>query len=371
MRKVFLFCFLLFLSSFKSYSQGVYSPDTVLNKKNHEGKKIGAWKKYYSNGGLKYEGTFLNDKPIGVFKRYYPDGSPLAVSLYEKNGSIFIRSYFKGSKKKQFEGRYTSENVRHGEWKAYHSNGKMRALEQYKNGKYNGVSQYFYSSGIKGDVVTYKNGVLDGKRAVFYKNGKHFKTMFYKNGSATGEIFANDRNGRPLYRGNYKGGLKHGKWKMFKEGKEWVTLDFDSGISKQEQTLEVHLHSKDSILESYNIISLPDLLDLRQLLDDLNPADSLIFSKNTNYLATKDFSGITFLNTNTIDFLPRKVTIFRENIRITNGEEVAYFFDEKKRIEKLLFSFAEENNIPYTTLLKFGYAHEQERKGLSGHERRY
>ena len=49
----------------------VFAQTDEINKTDNNGLKQGKWIKYHSNGKIKYEGNFKDDKPIGQMKRYY------------------------------------------------------------------------------------------------------------------------------------------------------------------------------------------------------------------------------------------------------------------------------------------------------------
>jgi hypothetical protein len=97
------------------------------------GKREGAWIRYYSNGQLYYKGNYKNGKKEGAWIRYY------------SNGQLYYKGNYKNGKKE-------------GAWISYYSNGLLISKGNYKNGKKEGawISYLFDGSFRSG---TYKDGV--------------------------------------------------------------------------------------------------------------------------------------------------------------------------------------------------------------------
>ena len=69
------------------------------NLTDQQGRKQGKWVKNYNYGSMRYEGMFLDDKPVGEFKYYYKDGSLKAITRYSASGdSAATKSFHKNGK---------------------------------------------------------------------------------------------------------------------------------------------------------------------------------------------------------------------------------------------------------------------------------
>lgn len=78
-----------------------------------------------------------------------------------------------------------------GKWVAFYDNGKMKSIENWKNGMLNGKYILYNEKGKKVLETYYKNGIDNGKYAIYYANGK------------------------PRILGQIKNGIPVGKWKRY------------------------------------------------------------------------------------------------------------------------------------------------------------
>ena len=92
---------------------------------------------------------YVNKKPIGVQKAWW------------ENGNIeFERHFFEEYNDLYKELDSTMGYVFHGLFKRWYENGKDKSEIHYIKGIKDGVSSYFYESGLLESKETYKNGVL-------------------------------------------------------------------------------------------------------------------------------------------------------------------------------------------------------------------
>ena len=78
---------------------------------------------------------------------------------------------------------------------SYHENGQLKKVENYKNGKREGVETYFENGQLE-FRGNYKNGEPDGLGEGFYDNGQLWNRENYNNGKLDGlrEWFDEDGN---------------------------------------------------------------------------------------------------------------------------------------------------------------------------------
>lgn len=215
----------LFFVLFNTILIGI-SAQEVINQLDANGKFHGKYKKLYSNGNLRYEGTFDHGKEVGIFKFYAVSGekTPIAIKEYfPKNDTIKI-SYFTLSGKLESEGKMI-EKERIGEWKYYFPDGKtLMSIEHYNHDKLDGEVKIFYKDGTLTEISHYKNGNLHGNRKRFAEDGKPVEDLNYFEGKVHGPAVIYDEKGEIYAKGNYENGLKTGEWE-FKINGQWVKTE--------------------------------------------------------------------------------------------------------------------------------------------------
>jgi antitoxin component YwqK of YwqJK toxin-antitoxin module len=123
------------------------------------GKKEGAWVRYWENGQLKDKNNFKNGKREGTSVAYHDDGQ-----LNEKGN-------YKDDKKE-------------GAWIHYWKNGQLGLKGNFKNGKEDGVFIAYHRDGQLRGKGNLKNGKQEGATVVYNKDGTVNKegTGTYKDG---------------------------------------------------------------------------------------------------------------------------------------------------------------------------------------------
>ncbi|WP_291113573.1 toxin-antitoxin system YwqK family antitoxin [Flavobacterium sp. UBA6135] len=191
------------------------------NQLNAKGQKHGLWKGYYDDTkNLKYEGTFENGKEVGVFTFYDNTKTKRVVATREfdaKDNSAYT-IFYKG-KFKVSEGKVVNK-LYEGEWKYYHLDmDQIMTLENYKNGKLDGVRKVFYKSGELAEETNYKEGKREGSYKKYAENGIVMEELNYKNDLFHGPAIYKETDGTISITGQYKNGLSVGEWKYYEKGK--------------------------------------------------------------------------------------------------------------------------------------------------------
>ena len=101
-------------------------------------RKNGYGKEYYDNGGIKFEGIYINGKKWNGTG--YTDKNESAFELIDGNG--LVKEYYDNGKL-QFEGEYL-KGVKHGQGKEYYKNGKLKFEGEYLNGEKNRKGKGYY-----------------------------------------------------------------------------------------------------------------------------------------------------------------------------------------------------------------------------------
>jgi antitoxin component YwqK of YwqJK toxin-antitoxin module len=93
-----------------------------INQYTHDGKKIGIWEEYWSNGKLWYKGSYKNGERDGIWEWYYDNGQLVSKGPYI-NGK------------------------RDGYWEKYFDNGNLYSKGSYKNDKKDGIWEEWFKDG--------------------------------------------------------------------------------------------------------------------------------------------------------------------------------------------------------------------------------
>ncbi len=214
MKKILLIVFLA-LSNF------ILAQDK-LNQFDEKGLRHGVWKGYHEESKRpRYEGTFIHGKETGIFK-YFDDtkaGTIIATRDFSKGDGSCYTIFFDQKNNKVSEG-LVKNKLFEGQWKYYHKESKdIMTLENYKNGKLNGIRKVFYKENELAEEVNYVDGKKNGLGKTFGENGKQIDEHNYVNDDLEGKAVYFDVTGKKLYEGTYKNNAKIGIWKFYENDK--------------------------------------------------------------------------------------------------------------------------------------------------------
>lgn len=198
----------------------LFAQDNI-NKFDDKGQRHGVWKGIYEETKRpRYEGTFNHGKETGTFK-YFDDtkaGSVIATRVFAKDGSCYT-TIFDQKGNKVSEGKEVNKQ-HEGEWKFYHKESSvLMALENYKNGKLNGVRKVYYPNKAINEESVYTNGVKDGPYKKYTEKGVLLEDTVYKNGELHGPATFKNENDQLVAKGNFVNGRKMGMWQFYENGK--------------------------------------------------------------------------------------------------------------------------------------------------------
>lgn len=204
------------------------------NRVDEKGLKQGPWKKMHSNGRVRYEGQFENDKPVGLFKYYYENGALQATNnhvgdgtvanhVYHPNGKIKAKGIFRGTLKDSL-------------WQYYNDQEHLVLEETYRNDTLNGAQKTYYDNGQLGEEMHFRMGEKQGPWLKFFDNAKPWVDGFYENGNLHGEFKMYFEDGKPKIKGKYEKGIRTGWWLMYNDNGSVKTQDkYVDGILKQQK----------------------------------------------------------------------------------------------------------------------------------------
>ncbi|CAN1529154.1 MORN variant [Flavobacteriaceae bacterium] len=201
--------------------QSIFS-QTISNPVDDKGRKDGIWKGFYEESGRqRYEGTFERGKEIGVFN-FYDDTKAktvIATRTFSSKDNTCYTIFYDQNKNIVSEGKEINK-LHEGLWKYYHKSSKtIMTLENYKNGKLEGIRTVYYPSGKIVDETIYKNGLKEGVYKKYSDTGIVLEKSFFKNNEYEGEAVYKDPNDLVIAKGVFKDGKKVGMWQFFVDGK--------------------------------------------------------------------------------------------------------------------------------------------------------
>ncbi len=182
------------------------------NKKDAKGLKQGEWKKYHSNGMLRYVGNFKDDKPVGVFKYYYDTGN-LQVKMTHYGEVSYSNVYYETGEVKG-TGKYENQK-KDSIWTYYDKEGYKKANEFYLSGKRQGTWLIYYNNGQIAEEKEYNNDFENGNWKQYFYNGKTKLTATYVNGELEGRATYYGKNGKKAVTGPFVKGARHGYWTFY------------------------------------------------------------------------------------------------------------------------------------------------------------
>lgn len=91
-------------------------------------------------------------------------------------------------------------------------------IENYKNGKLEGLRTVYYPNTKIAEEMMYKNGVKDGIYKKTAVNGTLLEQSTYKNNEYNGDAVFYDSDGTIASKGKFLNGKKVGMWQFFTKG---------------------------------------------------------------------------------------------------------------------------------------------------------
>jgi antitoxin component YwqK of YwqJK toxin-antitoxin module len=224
------------------YVLGIFMVTSVLsqtdiNKFNAKGEKHGKWRELYESSKIpKYEGEFVNGKPVGTFTYYYPNKVLKSVMVFDKNPDISRCTMYDENGKKNAFGKYVKKE-KDSVWTYYSPPGYLSYRESYRNGLLHGEKLVFYPPENDKSATqqvfqqyAYMNGKLEGPVKEYFPNGKLKLEGTYKDDNSHGEWKKYHPNGKLFFHERYKNGKRHGWWSTYDEnGKELGRVLYQNG----------------------------------------------------------------------------------------------------------------------------------------------
>lgn len=186
-------------------------------------------KGFYSNGNIKFEGTYAHDHRTGLWKFYNTYGNLSTVENYtdgKLNGET--TNYFNNGKVKNvieynndFKNGYYREfykngviasegwmvnDTMQGTWKNYYPNGKISAVNYYIDDEIHGKNQRYYYDGTLNDEIICDRGILLGSNS--YDSLGKINSQYTLN-MGEGQAILKSLNGQEVFNATYVHGLRN------------------------------------------------------------------------------------------------------------------------------------------------------------------
>ncbi len=209
-----------------------------------DGKKEGAYIRWYDSGSIAEEGEYKKGEKLGIWRETYESGQTRIEAEYDANQKSGKYTSFFENGNKRAEGSYL-DGVMDGVWTNYHNNSKLSEQGDMVAGKKNGKWIYYSTSGKKESAIRYVNGVekvsrgkkpsqkvgsnnddTDPKGTIRVKNPDAPVGNPDKRCKDGGQIFGNEPPlGKQLW--CERDGKKHGMWKQWWEsGNRWIDGEY-------------------------------------------------------------------------------------------------------------------------------------------------
>ena len=177
------------------------------------GKLDGSWTFWDNNGYLAAKKEFDNGIQKGHSTTYHPKGHKLTdglVSGFDDYGNL----------------------IKDGKWLFWNESGIIKEEVNFNNGKRQGLTTYFSSTGKESAKIIYKDDLpWDGEWTTWYQNGSKKETGIYAQGQKQSPWTAWYENGQKKYVIHYVNSIKHGLYTEWtKDGRLHKDINFDNGI---------------------------------------------------------------------------------------------------------------------------------------------
>jgi uncharacterized protein len=203
----------------------LYENGAVVKSKVEDEPDIEIVTKHDQDGKLIYSGPYRNKVPVGIHRDFGKDGKVINSYIYNDNGLLLSEGIvdesgnFNGKWKDLYsngkikaEGQFT-DNRRTGQWKFYNISGKIEQTGSYNNGRPDGLWNWYYDDGSLLKEEEYFQGQRDGSSTEYSATGEIIAQGQYSEGEKNGDW--KYKIGDVTEAGKYIAGLRDGVWKSY------------------------------------------------------------------------------------------------------------------------------------------------------------
>lgn len=198
----------------------VYDGEIIIYQDNGKKQRVEHWKNYKRNGP--YESYSYRTGELSSRVNYSDNLKSGKAERFDKDGNQTYEAFFEI---KVIDGKRVSLQTG---TETHRINGKISATVEWKNGKKNGISKWYYPNGQLEKTMTFKNGKRSGAYKTYYKNGRIKGDYTYRLSPRTGDSeyvgwnSKRDQNGNVITRFYAKG-----------DGTNIIKQKFENGFLKE------------------------------------------------------------------------------------------------------------------------------------------
>jgi len=138
---------------------------------------------YYDDSTIKAEGKIRDENINGLIRSYYPSGNIMSAVNYIDGAvdgiAIFYHDNMENTQKSEVQ--FDMDQIVD-LYKEFYKNGSRKALLYYENGKVNGDAEFYYKSGVLKMEGQYKRGLRKGKWKHYSETGQLLDKEKWKEG---------------------------------------------------------------------------------------------------------------------------------------------------------------------------------------------
>lgn len=205
-----------------------------INITDTNGQKQGEWIGRYENGGIRYHGHFLNDRPVGELKRYYEKGGIMAIMQYNRDNDTVSAILYHPNGFISAKGSYFNQK-RVGTWDFFsdYAENTLLGRANYLNDKREGESTKYHWNGNLAEKTFYLNDNRAGTWVQYYTDGTLALTGNYSSGKLNGHFEAYNTDGTKMLSGNYRNDTRDGEWQFYDgSGNINSTIFYNMGVAR-------------------------------------------------------------------------------------------------------------------------------------------
>ncbi|MDR0789759.1 MAG: hypothetical protein LBO06_03075 [Bacteroidales bacterium] len=189
-----------------TYNDG--KPKLVAYTKNIDGKKVLVYQRmFYQSGKVRFEGEMKNDQKFGVWKYFFESGDLFAQTDFTTNKAGEKWEVFTADNKPLVTANDTLITA------ALTSDNELVSISVRNQNL--GTMYRFYESFKLREKWALSNNILNGQSMSYFENGNTQSIHHYADGLQDSTYVVFTESGSKLYSGQYKMGIKVGKWEYY------------------------------------------------------------------------------------------------------------------------------------------------------------
>jgi antitoxin component YwqK of YwqJK toxin-antitoxin module len=233
------FCFILSLISIFI----INAQETQKNQLNKKNQKTGNWIGYHKETDTRrYNGNFIEGKPVGLFTYYAKEGHVSAKVNFINDSLSSSEMYFDNGYV-MAKGKFINQ-MKQGKWFTYSRTGTLLNIFNFDKGAMEGTQYLYYPADPETNSLKImeeyncSNGLKNGIWKQYFKSGRVKSEGNYSMGKRDGVFIYYFANGTIDTKGSFKNDFKEGNWFYYdgeKSNMKKVTYEKGNLIEKKNE----------------------------------------------------------------------------------------------------------------------------------------